>query len=251
MISLPAVKIHLRHGSSARQNKALLFALVLLSIEWVAGSLPVLALQQAGAPSARERAKEPTDPVEQFYLGVKCFKGDGLPRNLAEAVQWFQKAALQGYGPAQNNLGFMYLHGLGAPKDYAKAFQWFRQAAARGVAGAQYNLGLLYEKGRGRPKDYLHAARWYRHAALQGHAPAQTNLGYMFANGKGVRQNFVQAYLWYALSAVAGNKSAARARDLLAERMLPEQIAEARRLAAEWKESSKKQKPSLAPPLTL
>jgi TPR repeat protein len=36
----------------------------------------------------------------------------------------------------------MYLNGKGVPKDDAEAVKWFRKAAEQGYADAQYDLGL-------------------------------------------------------------------------------------------------------------
>jgi hypothetical protein len=46
--------------------------------------------------------------------------------------------------------------------------------------------------------------------------------------------------MWFNLAAAQGIKDAAKARDSLAERMTPTQIAEAQRLAREWMEKHQK-----------
>jgi TPR repeat protein len=48
--------------------------------------------------------------------------------------------AEQGDAAAQFNLGLMYRNGEGVPKDYAEAANWYRKAAEQGVAAAQYTL---------------------------------------------------------------------------------------------------------------
>ena len=85
------------------------------------------------------------------------------------------------------------------------------------------------------PQDYAQAVKWYRKAADQGHAKAQYNLALMYANGYGVPQDYVSAHMWWNLAAAKGDENAKRNRDIVAERMAPEQIAEAQRLAREWK----------------
>ena len=65
--------------------------------------------------------------------------------------------------------------------------------------------------------------------------PAQFNLGAMYANGQGVPQDYVRAHMWFNLSAAQGNQGAAKNRDIAARRMTPAQIAEAQKLAREWK----------------
>jgi len=93
----------------------------------------------------------------------------------------------------------------------------------------------MYATGRGVPQDYAQAVKCFRLAADQGNADAQFNLGQMYANVQGVPRDYVLAYMWLNLSAVQGDKVAAKNRDLVAQHMTPEQIAEAQKLAREWK----------------
>ena len=94
---------------------------------------------------------------------------------------------------------------------------------------------VLLSNGRGVPQDYVEAVKWYRKAAEQGDASAQYNLGVMYYNGQGVPQDYIQAHMWLNLSAAQGNKVAVQNRDLIASKMSPEQVAQAQRLAREWK----------------
>ena len=84
-------------------------------------------------------------------------------------------------------------------------------------------------------QDYGQARQWYEKAAAEGNASAQHNLGVMYSNGHGVPQDFIQAHKWYNLAGANGNKNAATLRDALAKQMTPAQIAEAYKLAREWK----------------
>jgi TPR repeat protein len=86
------------------------------------------------------------------------------------------------------------------------------------------------------PQDSAEAARWYRKAADQGEAVGQFNLGGMYAEGQGVPQEYVTAHMWLNLAAAKdGEDDAAKARDTIAKEMTREQLAEAQRLAREWK----------------
>ena len=119
--------------------------------------------------------------------------------------------------------------------DYATALRLMRPFADQGLAAAQNNLGLMYYSGQGVPQDYAEAMKWYRLAADQGNAPAQNDLGALFFMGQGVPQDFVLAHMWFDLSATQGDQDATENRDLAERRMTPEQIAEAQKLAREWK----------------
>lgn len=119
--------------------------------------------------------------------------------------------------------------------DYATAIRLYRQMAEQGNGNAQFGLGTMYEKGLGVAQDYVEAANWYRRAANQGHPTAQFNLGSMYDSGRGVARDEVLAHTWLNLSVAQGNKDAANNRDIVARRMTPAQLAEARKLAREWK----------------
>jgi TPR repeat protein len=174
-----------------------------------------------------------------------------------DADRWFRMAAEQGGIGAQVGLGIMYrcraddavrrIENESAPptfplprarftpeivRDYAEAAKWYRMAAETGCARAQVGLGALYRDGYGVPQDYAQAVRWFRRAATQGHMSGQSNLGSCYENGTGVPQDFAEAYKWVNLAdAQFGTHEA---RDRLAERMTPEQIAEGQRRSSRF-----------------
>src|SRR5207247_6054497 len=82
-------------------------------------------------------------------LGKAYHTGDGVPRDYAQAFQWFRKAADQGDATARSNLGFMYQNGEGVGRDPALAVQWWHRAAEQGNTSSQYNLGVAYNNGEG------------------------------------------------------------------------------------------------------
>ncbi len=158
----------------------------------------------------------------------------------ATVVRELRPLAEQGDAKAQYNLGLMYDNGQGVSQDYAKALQWYRKAADQGYADAQFNLGFMYDNGQGVPQDYVKALQWWRKAAEQGYAKAQSKLGFMYDNGQGVSQDYVQAHMWYNLVASRlppgmDRDRAVKNRNILAQRMTPAQIAEAQKLAREWR----------------
>ena len=57
----------------------------------------------------------------------------------------------------------------------------------------------------------------------------------MYYNGEGVPQNYIQAHMWLNLAGARGDEKAREARDIVKDKMTPEQIAEAQRLASVWK----------------
>lgn len=143
---------------------------------------------------------------------------------------------------AQYHLGVMYDDGHGVPQDYNKARWWYGKAADKGDAEAQCNLGTMYIKGHGVAQDYNKGSMWYEMAAGKGSAKAQFNMGELYASGMGVPQDFVLAYMWFTLAAshysaseIADRNNVAIKINEIALKMVPEEIAEAKRLAREWK----------------
>lgn len=135
-----------------------------------------------------------TNARYQFELGRSEHKAG----RMADAVAYYQQAALRGHTLAQKSLGFAYANGLGVSQDFAKA------------------------------------AQWHHIAAEQGDIDAQRNLGYLYASGHGVDEDYVQAYMWYSIAATRGSADAEEQRKRMAGRMTNRQIAEAERRAAAW-----------------
>jgi TPR repeat protein len=106
--------------------------------------------------------------------------------------------------------------------------------AASATAGPLEDADVAIKK-----RDYATAVRLIRPLAEQGDASAQYKLGVFYDNGLGVPQDHISAYMWLNLSAAQGRDGAAAFRDLIARRMTPAQIAEAQKLAREWKPTTR------------
>jgi uncharacterized protein len=187
------------------------------------------------------KAADQGDPFAQVNLGRMYANGLGVAQDYAQAAIWYRHAADQGNAVAQFSLGDMCDGGHGVPQDDGEALAWYRKAADQGHASAQYNLGVMYLQGQGVPQDYAKAVVWLSKAADQQHAKAQFALGLMYQHGQeGVPQNSAQAYVWLALSASHAvedqiREQAIKTRDEVADKMTPAQIAEAQKMAREWK----------------
>jgi uncharacterized protein len=170
-----------------------------------------------------------------FKEGLAAYERGDYATTLHE----WQPLAEQGDPTAQHHLGWLYVLGHGVPQDYEEAVRWFRKAAEQGDRDAQTNLGNLYLLGDTFAQDYTEALKWLRAAADQGHPLAQTKLGIMYEDGHGVPHDYVQAHTWFSLAVAQGSELAGAFRDELTKQMTSAQIAEAQRLAREWKPKSK------------
>ena len=111
-----------------------------------------------------------------------------------------------------------------------------RRAAEQGDPEAQFRLGFAYANGEGVPVDDAESLAWFRRAAEQGHDAAQWVLGtnYLFGS-RGVPRDDVAAYMWLHLALSQNDRHDRTPLDQLEARMSQAQIAEAQRLAREWR----------------
>lgn len=186
-----------------------------------------------------------------FWPAVKKFGPGGVVKlhppspdvtdpDKEERVRDLRPRAEQGQADAQQLLCYMHAQGYGVPQDTVEAVQWWRKAAEQGNVEAQSDLGVTYSCGEVRvPRDYSEAAKWLRLASDWGDVVAQNDLAEMYRDGKGVPQDYALAHMWFNLAAAKGNADANKSRDDLAQKMTPDQIAEAQRLAREWKPTPK------------
>ena len=133
----------------------------------------------------------------QFNLGVCYEDGEGVPRDMQQAVKYYTLAADQGFAPAQCNLGYCYKHGKGVPQDMQQAVKYYTLAADQGNAPAQFLLGGCYQNGYGVNQDASKALQWYQQAANHQHVPAivklsQASLSGCFASA-GYTKDFLRA----------------------------------------------------------
>ena len=150
---------------------------------------------QAGFP-------ESDTPDIWFEKGVKFYE----KKEYTQAVEWWIKAAEQGYSKAQYNLGRCHENGYGVPKSYKKAVKWYTKAAEQGHTDAQCELGGCYHMGRGVRKSFKKAVEWYTKAAEQGDASALLCIGHCYEEGGfGIQQSDKKAVECFTKAAEQGN----------------------------------------------
>lgn len=162
----------------------------------------------AFSQTLKEKA-EGGDMVAQYQYAQKL--GDRMfpsKEDLSEAVQWLTKSALQGYAPAQCNLGYCYWAGKGVAKDYSAAFNWYRKSAEQGNMTAQFNMGVCYANGYGVTASKYTAFSWYKKSAEQGNVNAEEALAECYYYGNGTTTNNSLAFHWFTKAAEKKNAEA-------------------------------------------
>jgi TPR repeat protein len=199
-----------------------------------------LPLDMAQAAEWYRRAAEKGHAGAQVNVAMMYFEGHGVSRDVAQAIRWYEKAAGQQDAIAMFSLASIYASGAAAiARDTAKAATWYRRAADQGLITAQYQLGLSYRDGRGVPRDASQATAWLLKAADRGLADAQLELGILLRRSP---TTIVESHRWLNLAASlwkdeAQRVRAARARDELEQKMTAAERREAYRLATEWQDA--------------
>jgi len=81
---------------------------------------------------------------EQFELGMKYYKGDGITKNMSSAFRYLKPLAEAGYVKAYFPVAEMYYRGQGVIKDKSEAEKWYRKAADAGDERAQKILSTVF-----------------------------------------------------------------------------------------------------------
>lgn len=115
----------------------------------------------------------------QNLLGYKLFSGDGMERDVDQALGWLEQSAGAGNLTAASNLGYLLLYGEGIVHDADNAAFWLRKAADGHLSAAQSMLGDLYRDGKGVEQSAAVADSLYRRAYCQGLADAAYKLAEM------------------------------------------------------------------------
>lgn len=115
-------------------------------------------------------AKSSPFSAEENYAKAQEFNGR---KEYEQAFQLFLLSADQGFGPAQSQVGLMYLEGKGIGSDYLIGAEWLMKAADQKVADAEYMLGVLYQKGEGVSQDEKKGLSLIQRAAKRGHEDAK------------------------------------------------------------------------------
>ncbi|MDR2405459.1 MAG: sel1 repeat family protein [Deltaproteobacteria bacterium] len=109
-----------------------------------------------------------TSPESLFEAGKKFyFPNQHNAHDPDLALQYFQKAAEQGYTPAQRLYGICLLEGNFCAKDLKNALLYLTKAAEKHDPQASYTLALMYARGEGVPKDWAKAFELLAHPQIQ------------------------------------------------------------------------------------
>jgi len=178
-----------------------------------------------------KRAAERGNARAQFDLGLMYANGDGVEKNEALALMWFNRAAQNNFSKALN------VTKVATVNETSQKFKFAQEAAKRGDARAQFDLAMMYKNGEGVTRNERLAFNYFHKAARKNHSEAKFQMGLCFAEGKGVKKQSQLARYWFKLAAKAGH-SKAMAYLASVERTLSPQFGQNRRVAFLYNKSA-------------
>lgn len=140
-------------------------------------------------------------------LGILYSKGIGVQINEQEGINWFLKAAENGYSKAWYNLAILYRDGIGTIKNPTKAIACFEKAAKAGYHQGWFFWGLLTARGEGVPQNYPLAMSIFKQGGDLGYSRCIYGQGYLYYKGFGCSQNYDQAKKLFEIAAEKGDKA--------------------------------------------
>jgi TPR repeat protein len=163
------------------------------------------AADEAQADRLLHRAAAEGDPRAQTELARARLSAD----QGADAFALAQRAAAQGFAPAQVLIGEMYERGLGGfAQNYDQAMQWYARAERSGSAAGTRAIGVLYESGGGVAQDYSQARLRYEQASERGDGEASHRLARLMERGLGGERDIERARALYRRALAQGYAAA-------------------------------------------
>lgn len=115
------------------------------------------------------------DADAQFNLGQAYKLGRGVRADIAAALEYYRKAAVQGHERAEDNYGLL----LFQQNQRQQAMPWLERSAERGEPRAQYLVGTALFNGDLLSRDWVRAYALMTRAAAAGLPQAGSALAHM------------------------------------------------------------------------
>jgi len=172
------------------------------------GSQGDASAQRANLASLAQLASK--GDVESMLRLADCLRdGDGLHRDVTQAVGWYRKAAEAGDARGMFELASAFGAGRGVPADHKAAFVWYGKAAQGGHGEAMLMLGRSYSFGWGVARNSRAGLAWMTKAAELGVRDAMYELGQAYRAWGGVVRDYERAAGWHRKGLEAGSPDCA------------------------------------------
>jgi Sel1 repeat len=140
---------------------------------WRARELKEHEAAEVAAIATRAKAG---DSAAQLDLANRLSSGDGIRKNLREALSWYRASAEAGCADAMFNLAACYQYGDGTSIDIPEAIRWYERAAGKDKTYATFALGEIFMGWGAVARDNAKAEAYFSIALAHGHPDAAAAL---------------------------------------------------------------------------
>nr|XP_054760154.1 protein sel-1 homolog 3-like [Lytechinus pictus] len=140
--------------------------------------------------------QNPADPVAQYDYAVLHLRGQGVEKDEEKGMDYLNKSAALGHGPAYTALGW---YKLNFDHDDKAAAHYFERGDALGHRDAAHNLGYMHLHGRypGKSIDRMKAFEYYLKAAKADHWDSGVKVAELYNQGnEQMARNDAMAAAW-------------------------------------------------------
>jgi len=143
-------------------------------------------------------AYDSDDPELLYEAGENCLRGWGTRKSKAEALMFYEEAAVRGHLEAQYMTARCYGSILISGRNKRKAKHWLRTAIARGHVKSMFYFAMMIGYN-GNKKEKEERFTCLLKASLAGHKDAFHSLGNCYEDGEGTLRNLVEACAWFLI----------------------------------------------------
>lgn len=155
------------------------------------------------------RSAELGNAIAQYNLAMMYSNGESVYVDYQQAVYWFRKSATQKFAPAEYRLGEMYYFEKGGlPRDLDEAIELFERAAKQRDPDALMDLAMLAGTGEGMPHDTGKALSLIEQAHNSGNVSALDYRDMLTASADGKFSADQQKRFWIEKAAELGIREA-------------------------------------------
>ena len=155
---------------------------------------------------------EQGNAIAMTRLGSLYQSGEGVDKNIKQAIQWYEKAASQKNPStmAMLLLSYLYSSGKDIARDEQRAREWLQKSCEAGNGMACYEQAENYRKGRqGTEQDEKKAVAFYEKTSKLGYGSAAKELAHAYIDGQlGLKQDISKGLYYLEISGNLYNEKA-------------------------------------------
>lgn len=156
-----------------------------------------------------KRHCDQSDAEALLEMGNRFYRGEGVAKDVQQALAWWRKAEKNGNHDATLQIAFLYLQKIDTSKSPNETIDYLVNASKNGCKKCSYLAAQTLLAGELVPKDEGYGLRLLFSSANDNNAEAQFEIGWRIEKGLGLPQNDLLAEDFYFRALANGSNRAA------------------------------------------